>query len=299
MEPTPRSHVVRSAHFTTCLLRDGGPVTKALSEIQKRATKRERKVRKYLAVFLLLIMGGAFAKTIEEGVNINSFMDAVSYLKAAIDLGANKGCFDSELYANSISVFLDGDTKYEIDPDNYQNKVREMQNYHCVSYSTIVDSIHGVKDKIFERYGSEYESAKKPESDWKKLPTINPVYYTQDGASKVALSVGNDNHIAISMFSVNPDCDESSAKKQKIGQSFMYINKVLVKLGFLCNGTHQSIYFPSTKQGRIFLLEQFSKSKEVCFGLDNEIRGICFSAIGFNEAKAKLMKVQDERKNAL
>ena len=63
-------------------------------------------MRKYLAVFLLLIIGGAFAKTVEEGVNINSFMDAVSYLKAAIDLGANKGCFDPEPYANSIRAPL-------------------------------------------------------------------------------------------------------------------------------------------------------------------------------------------------
>ncbi len=137
-------------------------------------------------------------------------------------------------------------------------------------------------------------------SDWKQLPGNYVGYYTENkkfSESRAILSDIKTGHgiMDIALKTVNSKC----LKKNLSGFEYFYINNTLVKMQYFCTSDGTSIYIGSSQKAKDYIFTEFNKMTEVCFSLKKDTKGMCFSAIGFNDASAKLSDLIIERSNAL
>tara|TARA_R110002051_G_scaffold180681_1_gene250107 strand:- start:379 stop:846 length:468 start_codon:yes stop_codon:yes gene_type:complete len=136
-------------------------------------------------------------------------------------------------------------------------------------------------------------------SDWKELSSGNTGFYMDSKitGSKVILSdiVNGIGIMSVALFTVNSKCTNRGAS----GEAYIYINKVLVHMNFVCTESGMSLYFAKNEQGKRHTFNEFTKKAEVCYSFKKELQGLCFSAIGFNEVLTKLSDIIVERNNAL
>ena len=136
-------------------------------------------------------------------------------------------------------------------------------------------------------------------SDWKKLPNKNTAIYTENknfGARVILSDINTGIGImGLSLLTVNSKCINRGAT----GEAYMYVNKTLVKLDFVCTNSGVSMYFAKSQKGKDYIFREFTYKKEVCYSFKKDIKGICFSAVGFGKASKKLSKIIVKRNNAL
>jgi hypothetical protein len=101
-------------------------------------------------------------------------------------------------------------------------------------------------------------------SDWKELPSGNTGFYTENKTvgSRVILSdiATGSGIMSVALFTINSKC----TNRDGTGEAYMHINKV-----------------------------------EVCYSFKKELKGLCFSAIGFDAVSTKLSDIIAGRNNAL
>lgn len=155
--------------------------------------------------------------------------------------------------------------------------------------------VHSNKRKILTNYSKDIQA--QPVSNWKKLSSIKPIFYSQNGGSKAILSINAQNLPEVTLLLVNSNCDADN--KTIKGESFMYVNKKLIKFGYVCSGNKESIFFAQSNKGKKYIQDQFMDKEEVCYAYKKEIKGLCFGAIGFRKSKSSLLKIQNERNSAI
>lgn len=261
-------------------------------------------MRKTIMLPFLLIAASSSAASNESNVavNINSYEDAASYINTAFYMGSKKNCWDLDYEKNKVEDFFGSAQLAKYNKTEFYNKTIELKSYSCDVLSSIIDMVGGNKNAILKKYPLTQKAEPitvNNKSDWKKLPTNNPVFYTQNGFSKVALTINNMGNNEITLFTVNSSCGPNTKRDRISGVSYMYANKVLIKFSYICNGDKQSMFFAESHKGKGYISSEFQRKNEVCYGLNREIKGLCFSAVGFNKAKSKLSEIQDERSSAL
>ncbi len=136
-------------------------------------------------------------------------------------------------------------------------------------------------------------------SDWKELPNGFTGFYTENtsAGSRVILSdiTTGQGIMEVALYTVNPKCGEHGAT----GEAYMYINNTLVQMSFLCTENGMSMYFGKNERGKDYIFTEFTKNNDVCYSFKKELKGLCFSAAGFNYASKKLSSMIIERNNAL
>ncbi|CAM4251007.1 hypothetical protein [Pseudoalteromonas maricaloris] len=248
-----------------------------------------------LLILFLISLSTHYAKANELNVSINSYSDAAAYIKAAYENGLDKKCWDFNTTQRKVVAFLGSEELDDKHENNLSKKSTELKPFDCNVLASVIDMLHSNKNVILAKYPKPQKS--EAASDWKKLPSNNPVFYSQNGGSKAILSINERNSPEISLLTVNSNCDLNSRSKQ--GESFMYVNKTLVKFGYVCNGDMQSIFFAKSQKGKEYILKEFEDKSKVCYALKEEIKGLCFSAIGFKSLKRELLNIKKQRDTAI
>jgi hypothetical protein len=136
-------------------------------------------------------------------------------------------------------------------------------------------------------------------SDWKELPSGNTGFYTENKTvgSRVILSdiATGSGIMSVALFTINSKC----TNRDGTGAAYMHINKVLVQMNFVCTESGMSMYFAKSEQGKDHIFNEFTKKVEVCYSFKKELKGLCFSAIGFDAVSTKLSDIIAGRNNAL
>lgn len=138
-------------------------------------------------------------------------------------------------------------------------------------------------------------------SDWKKISSSASItgFFTENkvSGSKVILSditTGNE-LMAVSLFSVSSNCPSGRGT----GNAYMYVNHNLVAMNFVCTSPGKAMYIGKNKKGKDYIFLEFINKSEVCYAFKKGIKGLCFSAMGFDAASRKLSDILVERGNAL
>ncbi|MGI2098565.1 hypothetical protein [Shewanella glacialipiscicola] len=248
-----------------------------------------------LLILFLISLSTHYAKANELNVSINSYSDAAAYIKAAYYNGLDKKCWDSNTTQRKVVAFLGSEGLDDKHENNLFKKSTELKPFDCNVLASVINMVHSNKNSILAKYPKTQKTTASP--DWKKLPSNNPVFYSQNGGSKAILSINDRNSPEISLLTVNSNCDLNSKSKQ--GESFMYVNKTLVKFGYVCNGDMQSIFFAKSQKGKEYILKEFEGKSKVCYALKEEIKGLCFGAIGFKSSKRELFNIKKQRDAAI
>ncbi|MDN3486833.1 hypothetical protein QL989_15925 [Pseudoalteromonas sp. APC 3224] len=248
-----------------------------------------------LLILFLISLSTHYAKANELNVSINSYSDAAAYIQAAYDNGLDKKCWDSNATQRKVVAFLGSEGLDDKHENNLSKKSTELKPFDCNVLASVIDMVHSNKNAILTKYPKNQKTTTAP--DWNKLPSNNPVFYSQNGGSKAILSINDRNSLEISLLTVNSSCDLNSKSKQ--GESFMYVNKTLVKFGYVCNGEMQSIFFAKSQKGKEYILKEFEDKSKVCYALKEEIKGLCFGAIGFKSSKRELLNIMKQRDAAI
>lgn len=132
---------------------------------------------------------------------------------------------------------------------------------------------------------------------WKRVNMNEVAYYSQNGMSKVMLSHHLVKDIDVSLYTVNSSC--TPIYKNISGEAFFYINKTNVAFNYACISEGTALFWAKNIEGRKYLVKEFKDKNEVCYGQNKEIKGLCFNAIGFNDALQKLNQSLHENENAL
>jgi hypothetical protein len=136
-------------------------------------------------------------------------------------------------------------------------------------------------------------------SDWKELPKGNTGFYTENKSvgSRVILSdiTTGTGIMDVALFTVNSEC----TNRGDTGEAYMYINNVLVQISFVCTESGMSMYFGKNEKSKNYIFSEFIKKSEVCYSVKKELKGLCFSAIGFDAVSTKFSNIIVERNNAI
>jgi len=136
-------------------------------------------------------------------------------------------------------------------------------------------------------------------SDWKELSKGGTGFYTENKSvgSRVILSdiTTGQGIMDVALLTVNSKCSSRGV----VGEAYMYINSALVQMNFICTDPGTSMYFGKTDKGKDHIFRDFIQKREVCYSFKKELKGLCFSAIGFDAASRNLSDIIVERNNAL
>ena len=53
------------------------------------------------------------------------------------------------------------------------------------------------------------------------------------------------------------------------------------------------------QKGKEYILKEFEDKSKVCYALKEEIKGLCFGAIGFKSSKRELLNIKKQRDAAI
>lgn len=252
------------------------------------------KIPKILVPFAFTLV--AFSvKSNELVISIDSYSDAIAYIEAAYRLGFKNKCWASNTIKKKVDLFIENEnskTKYVA---NIFEKIDELKGQNCEVLSSIIEMVAENKIKILAKYPTTTDLPN--ESDWKKLPDIDPIYYTENWGSKAILTINHQNYPEVRLLTVNPSCNLLQGSTE--GKSFMYVNKKMVSFAYVCGENQKAVFFALNKEGKDYILRQFKEKATVCYALTSEVKGLCFSANGFNESKKKILEVIRERNLAI
>ncbi|WP_105200327.1 hypothetical protein [Pseudoalteromonas sp. T1lg10] len=63
--------------------------------------------------------------------------------------------------------------------------------------------------------------------------------------------------------------------------------------------TCSPIFFAKSQKGKEYILKEFEEKSKVCYAFKEEIKGLCFGAIGFKSSKRELLNIKKQRDAAI